>query len=97
MVGIENYSELFTLGFDFSQIPVSSHLKASGNGIFYHVNYDVILRFGLTELEAMIAWKENVRTFLVLLHPFYLHCCQGVERRSAAKIIYNADPTDDVS
>jgi len=48
-----------------------------------------------TLLEAVATWKENVRPLLVLFRPFYVQCCQGVERRSAAKIIYDPDPMDD--
>ena len=28
---------------------------------YYRVNYDVILLFGSTELQAQVAWKEDVR------------------------------------
>jgi len=45
----------------------------------------------------MAAWKENVG-FLLILFPTFLFtewCWQGVERRSAAKIIYDPDPTSD--
>ena len=29
---------------------------------YYRVNYDVILLFGLTELQAQVAWEEDVRS-----------------------------------
>ncbi|KAI6139333.1 hypothetical protein BKA82DRAFT_3988626 [Pisolithus tinctorius] len=32
-----------------------------GSGIYYTLNYDVIMLFGLTELKAQISWQENVR------------------------------------
>ena len=34
--------------------------KASGKGSFYIVRIDIILLFGMTELQAQVAWKENV-------------------------------------
>ena len=34
--------------------------NATGNGSFYRVYYDVVLLFGMTELKAQVAWKENV-------------------------------------
>jgi hypothetical protein len=32
----------------------------SSTGVYYTIDYDVILLFGLTELKAQISWKENV-------------------------------------
>ena len=72
--------------------------RPSGDGTYYRVDFDIVLLFGLTELEAMAAWREKVSPLLILLHPFRLWCCQGVERRSTAKIIYDpdeSDPTDE--
>jgi hypothetical protein len=91
---LENYTKLCKLEVDLSQLPASLRNKASGKGTYYHVNYDIVLLFGLTELEAVVAWKENVGPLLVLLHPFHLQCFQGVERRSAARIIYDSDELD---
>jgi hypothetical protein len=36
---------------------------------FYKVTYDIILLFGMTELKAQIAWKENVSDVHVLFNP----------------------------
>jgi len=75
---------------------VSRRNRPSGGGAYYRVNCGIVLLFGLTELEAVAAWRENVgplRLFF-LLHPFYLWRCQGVERRSTAKIIYDPDESD---
>jgi len=52
--------------------------KVSGEGMFYRVDFDIVLLFGLTELEAMVAWKENVGPFFVLLYPF---CLQNIVGR----------------
>ncbi|PPQ91259.1 hypothetical protein CVT25_006376 [Psilocybe cyanescens] len=53
------YSNLCTVTADTSQmhIPVR-HLK-DRRTTFYRIEYDVILSFGLTELKAQLAWKEN--------------------------------------
>jgi hypothetical protein len=64
----ENYTELCTLEVDISQLPASVRNRPSEEGTYYyHVHYDIVLLFGLTELEAMVAWKENVG-------PVLLHC-----------------------
>ena len=57
---VENYTELCTIELDLSYIPLSPQPKDSGIGTYYHLDYEVILLFGLTELEAMVAWKEEV-------------------------------------
>jgi hypothetical protein len=68
---VENYTELCTIEVDLSQFPLSPRLRSSGQGIIYRVEYDVVLLFGLTELKAMLAWKENVRPVLVSCIHFY--------------------------
>jgi hypothetical protein len=81
---------------DLSYLPLSPRSKYSGAGTYYHLDYEVILLFGLTELEAMVAWKENVGPLIVLFNTsLFTKCCQGVERRSAARIIYDPDPVND--
>ena len=99
---LENYTELCEVEVDLSQLPASRRNRSSGDGIYYRVDFDIVLLFGLTELEAVVAWWdwENVSLLLVLLHPLHLPCCQSVERRSIAKIIYDpdeSDPTDNDS
>lgn len=43
--------------------PKKNYLGAN----YYTLNFDVVLLFGLTELKAQIAWKQNVSfRFLVL-------------------------------
>jgi len=51
---------------DLSYLPLSPRRKSSGKGTYYCLEYDIILLFGLTELEAMVAWKEEVGPLLVL-------------------------------
>jgi hypothetical protein len=93
----ENYTKLCTIEVNLSHLPLSPQSNLSGEGTFYYLSFDTVLLFGLTELEAVVTWKENVRPLLVLLivHILFTQCCQGIERRSAAKIIYDPDPMND--
>jgi len=45
---------------DLSRVPVTRERNVSGEGVYYRINYDIVLLFGLTELQAMVAWEENV-------------------------------------
>ena len=37
--------------------------KAEGKGVFYEFDFDIALLFGMTELKAQMAWKEDVSCF----------------------------------
>ena len=39
----------------------------TSNGSYYTINYDIVLAFGLTELTAQYAWKENVSERYIFL------------------------------
>ena len=52
--------KLCTIEADISRIPMLHRPKATGKGNFCRVDYEIILLFGMTELKAQIAWKENV-------------------------------------
>ena len=95
MGSIEIYTELCTIEVDLSHLPLSPHLNFVGDVIFYRLSFDIVLLFGQTELEAAVAWQENVGPLLILRIAL-TQCCQCVERRSAAKIIYDPDPMNDV-
>ena len=69
---------LCQLEVDYSRLPVTYKRWHSGEGMFYFVEFYIVLRFGLTELEAMVSWKENVSPFFVLLYSF---CLQNVAGR----------------
>jgi len=95
---IDNYTKLCTIEVDLSHLPLSPRPKYSGAGKIYRIDYDIVLLFGLTELQAMLAWKEDVGP----LFPLYcilcfLLCFQGVEQRSPAKVLYDPDPSADGS
>ena len=66
MRNIENYTRLCKIKLDLSHLPLPPLTKSSGEGIYYRLDYEVILLFGLTELKAMVTWKENVSPVLVL-------------------------------
>ncbi|KIM40826.1 hypothetical protein M413DRAFT_27963 [Hebeloma cylindrosporum] len=76
----QNFAKICTIDIDLSNLPLTPLSKPFGGGRFYRLDYDVVLLFGLTEMKALIAWKQN-----------------GVERRSAAKIVYDPDPTNEAN
>ncbi|KAI6006449.1 hypothetical protein EDC04DRAFT_2871692 [Pisolithus marmoratus] len=39
--------------------------RRNGLGVYYTLNFDVVMPFGLMELKAQISWKENMRLNLV--------------------------------
>ncbi|KDR69808.1 hypothetical protein GALMADRAFT_255622 [Galerina marginata CBS 339.88] len=69
----DKYTTVCKVKVDLSPLPSVSLVNESGKP-YYRVDYDVIVFFGLTEMKAQVAWKEN-----------------GVEKRSPATIIYDAD------
>ncbi|KAF8805120.1 hypothetical protein BYT27DRAFT_7243300 [Phlegmacium glaucopus] len=77
-IDTNHYTKLCTIEADLSRVPLRPRQKAAGKGNFYRVDYDIVLLFGMTELKAQIAWKEN-----------------GSEKRSATKIVYDPDTTND--
>jgi hypothetical protein len=57
---------------------------------YYKVDYELIMLFGGTELKAQLAWKENVSFVSFLSLDVELTTdFKGVEKRSAAKIVYS--------
>ena len=68
---------LCKLDIDYSQLPMTYKRRHSGEEMLYFVEFCIVLRFGLTELEAMVSWKENVSPLFVLLYPLYLRNVAG--------------------
>ena len=96
MRGIENYTDLCTIKVDLSHLPLSPQAKYSGGGTCYYFKYNIVLLFGLTELQAVVAWKEDVGLLFIFLYPFFFtDCCQGVEQQTPVEIIYDPDPLND--
>lgn len=59
-MNVENYYQFLTLFADLSAILPDRQVDPSGR-IYYRIKYEVVILFGLTELEAYIQWLENVR------------------------------------
>ncbi|KAF7362770.1 hypothetical protein MVEN_00626700 [Mycena venus] len=55
----EQYRVLCTVHADTSKIAKTLQRKMGLNGVYYGLEIDVVLSFGLTELKAQIAWIEN--------------------------------------
>jgi len=62
---LDSYSLHCTVTADLSHIPLRPRAKAFGYRIFYRLEYAIVLLFGLTKLQACIAWEENVRPNLI--------------------------------
>lgn len=58
------FDTLCSVTVDASRIPVTETF-VDGYRIF-RVSLDVIMRFGLTELQAQVAWKDGVRIFFLI-------------------------------
>jgi len=58
-VDTDNYTKLCAIKVDLSRVHWVPQPKATGEGSFYIFDFDIILLFGMTELKAQLAWKEN--------------------------------------
>jgi len=45
---------------DISELKKSAKLRRNKDRIYYDIDLDIIILFGLTEFKAQIAWRENV-------------------------------------
>ena len=75
---IDNYTQLCTIEVDLSHIPLSPRPKYSGAGTIYSINYDIVLLFGLTELQAMLTWKENVGPYCHFITFFFYRLARAL-------------------
>lgn len=85
----ENYMELCTVVGDISHLPQPA--KEGPTGYYYEVYYDIVLIFGLTELQIMVAWQENVSfDFMDFEATRFLSNSyfQGVEKRYVLESYY---------
>ena len=57
-IRLDNYTQICSIKADLSHI-VTPQSKVDGK--YYHIDFDIILLFGLTELKAQLAWLEKVR------------------------------------
>ena len=62
------YSKLCTIEVDLSHLWNTSNIqtlpKRLGHGVYYNVDFDVVMLFGGTEIRAQLSWKENVRSVI---------------------------------
>ena len=75
---------LCTIEADLSRAPILTSTKTTGDGIFYYVHFEVILLFGMTELQAQVAWTENVSGSHMLLNSIdinFMRGFEGIEKR----------------
>lgn len=76
------YSTLCTITANTSQIArLPTALRNENGRSYYQVEIDVVLLFGLTELKAQIAWKEDVRVVLIPGSIELTSLLQGKEMR----------------
>ncbi|KAJ8095970.1 hypothetical protein PM082_015191 [Marasmius tenuissimus] len=61
-----NYPVLCTVKGDTYQIARSLPPLMGDTGIYYRIDFNVVLLFGLTELKAQLSWMENVSFWSVL-------------------------------
>jgi hypothetical protein len=57
------FSRLCIVQADMSHIVLQPQRGKKG-AIYYRLDYDIVLLFGLTELKAQICWTEDVSCFL---------------------------------
>ena len=63
---------LCTIEADLSRVPIPllPPPNSTGQESFYRADYDIVLLFGMTELNAQIAWEEEVSDlYHMLFHP----------------------------
>lgn len=64
------YSTLCTVIADETGVKAAANpLRAPDFSIYYRLDFEIILSFGLTELTAQLCWKENVSWSLSTFKP----------------------------
>jgi hypothetical protein len=90
---------LCTVHADTSKIAKTLQRKLGFSGVYYRLDLEVILSFGLTEVKAQIAWVENVSLQASCVTSLMIHRCREL-RRGMRKIPCNQfsthlGPTED--
>ncbi|KAF9439510.1 hypothetical protein P691DRAFT_780239, partial [Macrolepiota fuliginosa MF-IS2] len=70
---VGNFHKLCTIKANLAGVPIPRCFGP--NGLYYRVQADIVLLFGVTELKAQIAWVAQ----------------NGIEKRGDAEIIYDTD------
>ncbi len=55
---LDKYTTFCTVEADLTSVPRRKKKNTQG-GIYYEVDWEVVLFFGLTEIKAQIAWKDT--------------------------------------
>jgi len=63
---LDQYTTLCKLEADISRVARQPRLKANGEK-YYSISFDVVMKFGLTELQAHLRWMEEVKETLFFL------------------------------
>ncbi|KAJ3525317.1 hypothetical protein NMY22_g10627 [Coprinellus aureogranulatus] len=61
----ENYVQICSIEVDLSRLTLQPRRNERGV-VFYRLDYEIVLLFGLTEFKAQVAYREDVRTLLLL-------------------------------
>jgi hypothetical protein len=64
---IADFTRACLLVADLSRLP-KVPLKNKNGSTYYRVDFDVVLNFGLTELQAQLRWREEVSIFQVVAY-----------------------------
>lgn len=54
------FDKLCSVALETGGIKPSRQTSPHSGVVYYKIKYDIVLLFGLTELKAQVAWKENV-------------------------------------
>ena len=57
---VDNYTKLCSIEADLSHLRLPAKNKSSGVGVFYRLDYELVLLFGLTEMKAQVLYKDKV-------------------------------------
>lgn len=72
---------LCTIKGDLSNLRNSLVRRTGSKGWYYQVDYDIAIRFGGTQLQATVQWKEGVGTS----SPLVAHTTHFIHRTFAEK------------
>ena len=61
------FSTLCTVNADIAELVKTLRPQRGPRGLYYRLEFDIILSFGLTELKAQVAWMESVCDILMFI------------------------------
>jgi len=69
----DHYDKLCTIEANLSKVPTRRIKNLKTKTYYYRIGFEVILLFGLTELQAQLAWKAEVRAYQPSHLPWQSH------------------------